>query len=108
MLTGYFDDSSAHSDKLLCVSGYVSTRDDWAAFSDLWQQRLDKAGLKVFRMKEHANKRDSAPLIRDLIDLTLDAMQFGVGVSICPKEYNSLTSTRFSPYFRFEHLQITS
>jgi hypothetical protein len=103
MIQAYFDES-ASGDELLCVSGYAAPEETWNAFSALWLQRLGSDGIRFFHMKEFANGtgqfREFSPdkretLINDLLGIILDHMQFGVGVSINPREYDELTTDRF-------------
>lgn len=55
--TAAFDASGSEGDaktQFLTVAGFLSTAQEWIAFSELWQKRLQDDGLEYFRMAEFA------------------------------------------------------
>ena len=101
----YVDESADVSKQDLVVAGYVSTIDAWAEFSSLWNNRLIAYGLPYFHMTDFMSPRSSlfrhlqgpkrTEMLRDLVALIRSHTMLGVSCSICPREYNSLTSTEF-------------
>ena len=101
----YIDESADPSKQNLVVAGYVSTIDAWAEFSSLWNGRLVAYGIPYFHMTDFMSPRSSlfrhlqgpmrTEILRDLLALIRAYTVLGVSCSICPREYNSLTSTEF-------------
>jgi hypothetical protein len=52
-LQAYIDDSVEHG-KVLVLAGYIASAERWQKFSDAWQERLDHARWKRFKMSEIA------------------------------------------------------
>jgi hypothetical protein len=57
MWVACFDASGSELDAqtpFLSVGGFLSTKDEWEAFSEQWSKRLAVDGLEYFRMTEFA------------------------------------------------------
>ena len=58
-LQAYIDDSMA-ADAVLVLAGYVATAEQWARFSDEWQERLDiRPSWPYFKMSEVGGSHDA-------------------------------------------------
>ena len=71
-LQGYFDDSgSSRKEPVYVLAGFISEPDNWKAFSNEWQAKLDEfPGLQYFKMSEAASLRGQfgsgwTPSLRD-------------------------------------------
>lgn len=83
MWTACFDASGSEHDTktpFLSVAGFLSTAEEWIAFSELWKKRLADDGLDYFRMTEFAQsvkqfsewkdqEERRKKLLGDLVDL---------------------------------------
>ena len=53
MLQAFIDESESKDPPLFTMAGYIASAEEWAAFSDEWQQYLDMSpGIKYFMMQE--------------------------------------------------------
>ena len=57
VMQAYIDDSgSSPTDPIFVMAGFVAPASNWSAFSDDWQEALDRSpGLAYFKMKEAAH-----------------------------------------------------
>lgn len=81
MFTFCFDASGHEKEHpYICVAGFVSSAQEWTAFSDMWKKRLNADGLEYFRASDCQNfkgpfeswegqKERRGKLWNDLIDL---------------------------------------
>lgn len=53
----FFDCSSDAKRSGLVVAGYAATRERWLRFEAQWQEALQGAGLRYFRMSEFVSYR---------------------------------------------------
>jgi len=75
VLQGFFDDSGNEpTSPIFVLAGFITTNQQWAAFSDEWQLALDEPPrLKYFKMAEAEHCRGQFSKTKGWINENLDA-----------------------------------